>query len=163
MEHWKEIRAFPGYSVSSHGRVRNDETDRLLALTVNQQGIVTVGLTEHGIQYKRSVTLLVAKAFLSPPKEPSFDTPIQLDGDRMNNRADNLAWRPRWFAIRYHQQFHNTKRGFTVPIEEVNTGERFENSWEAATKYGLIDREILISTLNRTYVWPTYQQFRVLE
>jgi NUMOD4 motif. len=161
MEEWKEIESFPVYSVSTHGRVRNDETGYFMALLRNQKGIINVGLTQNLVQYKRSVAVLVAHAFLPRPKQHTFDTPIHLDGDRGNNHVENLMWRPRWFAVKYHQQFLTEKRGFLVPVVD-DSGEMFETSWEAATKYGLIDREILTATLNRTYVWPTYQKFRVI-
>jgi len=162
MDDWAPIEEFPGYAVSPDGRVRNLDSGRLLVLTRNQQGVIQVGLMKDREQYKRGVALLVAKAFLDPPPSPAFNTPINLDGDRSNCEVENLAWRPRWFAIKYHQQFHNDLRGFQEPIIEINTKETFNNSWEAAIKYGLLDREILIATLNRTYVWPTYQEFRVI-
>jgi len=161
MEEWKEIGAFPGYSVSTYGRVRNDTTGRIMAMLRNQKGIVSVGLTQALVQHKRSIAVLVANAFLPKPDMNSFDTPIHLDGDLENNHVSNLMWRPRWFAVKYHQQFLTEKRGFLVPVVD-DSGEMFETSWEAATKYGLIDREILTATLNRTYVWPTYQKFRVI-
>ncbi len=101
-EIWRPIEAFPGYSVSDHGRIRADKSGRILQLNLNQYGLVQVGLMREGVQYHRSVPLLVARAFLEPPFEP-FDTPINLDGDRHNNHVDNLVWRPRWFAIRYNQ------------------------------------------------------------
>lgn len=163
MEEWTQINEFPGYSISSHGRVRNEDTGRLLALLRNQQGIVHVGLMRGLTQFKRSVVVLVANYFLPPSKLEAFDTPIQLDGDRSNANVQNLMWRPRWFAIRYHRQFHRPNLGIVVPIRETRTGEEFDNSWEAAIKYGLIDKEILDATLNRTYVWPTYQTFEVIE
>lgn len=161
---FKPIDEFPGYSVSNFGRVRNDNTDRIMTLTINQHGIVQVGLVRGGMQFKRSVALLVARAFLDPPHPDTFDTPIHLDGDKFNNHIDNLMWRPRWFAIRYQRQF-SSKRDIAIdrPIREVHTKQRFKNSWEAATMFGLLDREILSSIVNRTYVWPTYQQFRVIE
>lgn len=163
MEVWRQIPEFPNYSVGDEGHVRNDATGRFLAKLVNQYGVVNVGLCRNGNQYKRSLPLLVAKAFIPKLAQHSeFDTPINLDGDRLNNRVTNLMWRPYWFAVKYAQQFHNGERGFDVPIEDVMTGEQFKTSWEAAIKYGLLDREILIATLNRTYVWPTYQKFRVL-
>lgn len=157
---WKVIPDFPDYSVSNRGQIRNDDTGRVLALTRNQNGLVQVGLMNGHHQHKRGVALLVAKAFLPPPVPETFDTPINLDGDRLNNATENLMWRPRWFAVRYHQQFHNDKRGFRGPIQEIRTGELFPNSWQAAITYGLLDIEILVATLNRTYVWPTYQRFR---
>lgn len=157
---WKEIRDFPGYSVSSMGKVRNDSTDRIMALQINQHGVVHVGLFKEGRQYKRGVALLVCQAFLPPPIPPTFDTPIHLDGDPTNNRIDNLMWRPRWFAVKYHQQFENPTVSFSGPIQDKRTGEVFNNSWHAATTFGLLEKEIFLATLNRTYVWPTYQEFR---
>lgn len=162
MDEWREIRFFPGYSVSMFGQVRNDDTGRNLTLMINQRGIVNVGLTRSRVQHRRAVSVLVADAFVPRPIRETFDTPINLNGDRFNNTVSNLLWRPRWFAIKYFQQFKNNVRGFLVPVEETNTGEQFPTSWEAALKYGLLDREILISTIARTYVWPTYQKFKVL-
>lgn len=161
-EDWSEIRFFPGYSVSTFGRVRNDDVGRLMTLMVNQSGVVNVALTRSREQHRRSVARLVADAFIPHPPREAFNTPINLNGDRMNNKIDNLRWRPRWFAIKYVQQFKNGVRGFRVPVEEVRTGEQFPTSWEAAIKYGLLDREILIATTANTFVFPTYQKFRVL-
>jgi hypothetical protein len=157
------IEEFSNYSINQEGHIRNNNTNHNMALTRNQQGIIQVGLVRDRVQYKRAVALLVAKAFLYPPTPSSFDTPINLDGDRSNCHAENLMWRPRWFAILYHKQFHNGKRGFRMPVIELNSRERFPSSWEAAIKFGLLDREIMIATLNRTYVWPTYQEFRLVE
>lgn len=161
MEEWREIPKFPGYSVSNLGHVRNDVTGYKLTLLQNQRGIVHVGLTKNLMQHKRSVSLLVASAFLGAPPNEAFETAINLDGDRTNNEAGNLVWRPRWFAIKYYTQFRNPQmRGFLTPIEEMATGERFENSWLAAIKFGLIDMDIFIATLNGMCVWPTRQWFR---
>jgi hypothetical protein len=163
MEDWCAIRSFETYSVSTLGRVRNEKLGRNMTLRVNNRGIVTVGLFKEGVQYKRAVNLLVANAFLPPPTSLAFDAAINLDGERTNNHVDNLTWRPRWFARRYYYQFRpEAPRGFQVPVEEVKSKETFDTSWEAAVKYGLLDREIFIATLNHTFVWPTYQQFRKL-
>jgi hypothetical protein len=164
MEQWCVISPFPMYSVSTYGRIRNDKTDRVLALMVNHEGVVHVGLRRNNTQYKRSVTVLVAKAFVPRPANENFDTPINLDGDRTNNHISNILWRPRWFAVDYFRQFlPGAPRGFMCPVEDMKTKERFETSFDAAVKYGLLDREILLATLNRTFVWPTYQMFRPLE
>jgi hypothetical protein len=104
----------------------------------------------------------VAKAFLPPVAGP-FDTPINLDGDRHNNQVDNLAWRPRWFAIKYNKQFrHPYDNPITSPIVDLKTGIVSENSFEAAKAYGLLEQDLVLSIVNRTYVWPTYQEFAVL-
>jgi NUMOD4 motif len=162
VEEWKTIPYFPNYSISSHGRVRNDNTDRIMALTVNQYDVVCIGMMREGKQYHRSVPLLVAKAFIPQPFE-AFDTPINLDGDRHNNDVNNLLWRPRWFAIKYNRQFYEPYR-FSIPnrIENIKTGEIFENSLDCAKRYGLLEEDLVLSIFNRTYVWPTYDEFRAI-
>ena len=116
-----------------------------------------------GEQKHRSVPLLVAKAFL-PDSVGAFDTPINLDGDRHNNHVANLAWRPRWFAIRYNQQFRYPQENrIMAPVVDLKTGEISENSFECAKKYGLLEKDLIFAILNRTYVWPTYQEFGIVE
>lgn len=116
-----------------------------------------------GVQYHRSVPLLVAKAFL-PRLSAPFDTPINLDGDRHNNHIDNLAWRPRWFAIKYNQQFrHPYEFPILLPIMDTKTFEISANSFECVKRYGLLEKDLVLSILNRTYVWPTYQEFTIID
>jgi NUMOD4 motif len=162
-ERWRSIEHFQEYSVSDLGRVRTDKTGRILALSENQFGLLQVGLMRDGEQRHRSVPLLVAKAFIPSPPGP-FDTPINLDGDRHNNQVANLVWRPRWFAIKYNQQFrYPYENPILAPVQDLKTGEISANSFECAKRYGLLERDLVLSILNRTYVWPTYQEFRVLE
>lgn len=160
-EEWRAVLEFPGYSVSNTGLVRNEETGRMMTRHVNQRGIVNVSFNRAANQYKRSVSVLVATAFVTTARSQSFDTPINLDGDRLNNNADNLLWRPRWYALRYFQQFHTDRRSIDRPIEELRTGEVFKSSWEAAVQFGVLDLEIVNSVANKTYVWPTYQRFKI--
>lgn len=162
-EIWKEITNFEHYSISTFGRVRAEKSGRILELNQNQFATVYVGLFREGTQYHRSVALLVAKAFM-PRKFEAYDTPINLDGDRWNNRVDNLVWRPRWFAIRYNQQFRIPYiHPIPTPIKDLKTGEVSENSFACATRYGLLESDLVLSIWNRTYVWPTFQEFGILE
>jgi hypothetical protein len=144
------------------GRVRNDKTERILELNVNQQGVQFVGLMKNGVQYHRGVALLVAHAFV-PHAYPQFDTPINLNGDREDCRAENLVWRPRWFAIKYNQQFHERYDfGFPNRVRNEKTGEIYANSWECAIANGLLERDLVMSIFNRTYVWPLYVTFKAI-
>lgn len=162
-EEWKTIEHFPEYSVSTFGRIRTNKSGRILRLNFNQYGVLQVGLIRDGVQRHRSVPLLVAKAFLWQPPGP-FDTPINLDGDRNNNYVTNLEWRPRWFAIRYNRQFiYPYENPITSQIIDIKTGEISDDSFDAAKRYGLLERDVVLSILNRTYVWPTYQQFTVVQ
>jgi hypothetical protein len=106
---------------------------------------------------------MVARAFLSEPSD-IFDTPIQLDGDPANCNVDNLMWRPRWYAIQYKRQFRERyDNPINTPIRSVADGETFSNSLEAACRYGLLEREVVLSVVNRTPAWPTYQYFELVE
>lgn len=165
MEIWQRIQGFPKYSISTYGNVRNDETDRILSLHNNRFGILQVGLMKDRIQHKRSVTLLVATTFLPlPPNfDPSFDTPINLDGNRANNHVANLTWRPRWFAVKYNRQFDEPYDFYENPIEELNSGELFDTFWAAIIRYGVLGVDILHSALSDRPVWPTNQKFTLVE
>lgn len=162
-EHWRPIEHFEGYSVSNYGNVRTDKSGRILRLSENQFGLLQVGLMRDGVQYHRSVPLLVAKAFLPEVPGP-FDTPINLDGDRHNNDVRNLAWRPRWFAVKYNRQFrYPYPNPILASIVDLKTGEVSANSFECAKRYGLLEQDLVLSILNHTYVWPTYQEFAIVQ
>jgi len=159
-EEWRKIESFPEYSVSNTGLIRNDDTDYCLTRLVNLSGVIYVGLTQDRKQRNRSVALLVAETFLLPHEFSAFDTPIHLDGNKTNSGVWNLMWRPRWFAVKYHQQFHSYRRGPHNSVEDLETGEQFGSSWDAVTKYGLWNEEVIRSTLDGRVVWPTHQRFR---
>lgn len=163
MQDWREIIGFSGYSVSDAGTVRNDDTGRIMRTYLNSRGIETVGIMYRGVQHKRSVAVLVADAFIRTARSLQFNTPINLDGDRTNNQVSNLVWRPLWFARKYHQQFQVGPRGLFCPIQNMQTEEVFDSTWDAATFNGLLEQELVMSILNRTYVFPLYQTFQILE
>lgn len=160
---WREISSFPNYAVSNEGTVQNEETGRLMTLLVNQAGIVNVGLTKNRIQYKRSVPLLVATEFVASSYGEAFDSVINLNGDRFDNSAPNLVWRPRWFAIKYHKQFEEVHFEDYYPIEDCDTGDRFANPWSASVRFGLLQLDVLLSIVNHSFVWPTKQHFKRIE
>lgn len=162
MEQWRIILDFPRYEVSTYGRVRNRFTDRIMRMNQNQSGLLYVGLVdEQGVQHIKSVPLLVARAFLLRPYG-AFDTPINLNGDRLNNHVDNLMWRPRWFARRYNRQFVEPyKYPIERTIEDLQTGDLFENSFHVATTYGVLEEDVVMSIKHRTNVWPIDRYFAV--
>jgi len=134
-----------------------------MELRQNQYGVLHVGLWRDDKQHHRSVPLLVAKAFIEKPY-PQFDTPINLNGDRTDCRVENLAWRPRWFAVKYNQQFLLGRDPLIhVRIRNTKTGEIHENSWECAIKHGLLEQDLVMSIFNNTYVWPLYVQFKTIQ
>lgn len=162
-EKWLTVEEFPDYVVSNYGEVYNGNTGRILSENLVQYGIPTVGLYQDGKQYRRSVPVLVALAFLdAPPYNPLQKyAPIHLDGDRQNCRADNLMWRPRWFAVNYHRERLQTSfPNWTAPFECRNTGEIFEHPRDAAMKYGLLETHIHMSVIYGKPVYPGDYHFR---
>jgi hypothetical protein len=159
---WRPVEGFPEYSINPLGQVVRESTGRLLRPRYNQDGVPYVGLMRGWQQCNRSLPRLVALTFL-PRVSEIFDTPIQRDGDPTNCRVDNLMWRPRWYAVRYKRQFETRyEHPLDVPVYAVNEGERFPNSLAAACFYGLLEREVVLSVLNRTPAWPTYQYFELV-
>lgn len=141
MELWTVIKEFPDYQVSNYGAITGyRRNDRVLNVHRNQQGILSVMLRRDGVAYRRSVAGLVAAGFLRPSEHgPIFNTPIHLDGNRENCFVENLMWRPRWFSVRYHQQFKQPYReSWYWPVLNIDTGERYTSLIEASMIHGFL-------------------------
>lgn len=154
-ESFRNIPDFPGYMVSSFGRVYNLKKNRWMAHSPTENGDLTVGLMRNYVQYRRSVKGLVARAFV-PCDDPIFDTPIQLDNDKENLHAINIAWRPRWFAWKYARQFSEELPGwlYSGPVINLATGDEFRDIYDAACLTGSLWIDIRWSLLNKRQVFP---------
>jgi hypothetical protein len=158
-EVWQAIEDFPGYFVSTHGRVKKEPDGDILALKRNQTDCVFVSLNRDGRQHQRALSKLVGDAFLQHNAE-IHNTPMHKDLDRSNNRLDNLVWRPRWYVHRYNilmtkQWFWFTNR----PIRELATGLCFDNPQDAAFHFGLLVTHINKGLDSGEPVWPNNQVF----
>lgn len=164
-ERWVHIPGYDGYYVSDLGNIKSDRSDSDLSPTVNQQGHLKVNLMRHGLCVTRSVSHLVARSFLDRPERPDFNSLIHHDGNKLNCAASNLAWRPRHFVLKYHKQFET--RAFAkaahLAVMDLETREVHASVQELAIQQGLLVNDILVSSYARTYVWPTYQRFQVIE
>lgn len=107
-EIWKDIIGFEGwYQVSNLGRVRSLDRDiifdngksktakmrlngKVLSITRQTQGYSQVGLSKHNLRKSYRLNRLVANAFIpNPENKPEVN---HIDGDKKNNRVDNLEW-----------------------------------------------------------------------
>jgi hypothetical protein len=159
-EEWEDIPDFPDHLVSNFGQIYNMRTKNILILSGNQQGVTRVALLRDGKQYQRSVSLLVATAFIPRPYS-HFNTAINLDGVRTNCRVDNLAWRPRWFSARFHRQFaRNDVKNSHRPILDETTGEVFENMKAVCVRYGVLSIDIMNAMQTGYEVFPIGHNFR---
>lgn len=159
-EAFKDIDEFPGYAVSNLGRVISKRFGRELTYSPTEYGDLTVGLMKDRQQFRRSVKGLVARAWVEG-ETLVFDTPIHKDGDRRNVNATNLAWRPRWFAWRYHQQFDNiphwTNQG---PVVETRDGNIYDTIYDAAIATGSFFDDIRRSITYGRVVFPSASIYR---
>ena len=159
-EQWKLIREFPMYVVSDQGNVAHrDASKPPLTHSLTQHGEHTVGLMKDGHQYRRSVKVLVARAFVDTATD-IFNTPILLNGDRGDLRAVNIRWRPRWFALMYQKQFDEIEDWWYVgPVLDQTDDVVYEDLLHAAISTGTLVRSIRLGMMNKTPVFPTGHMF----
>lgn len=156
----KPIPGFGGYHVTRDGRVVSLSTGKALILTPTQNGDLTVGLTKGGKQHRRSVKVLVAEAFVEG-KDHLFDTPILLNGIKDDLRAENIMWRPRWFAWRYSHQFLDYFDWyFNHEVVEIHTDEVYEDILHASVFNGILCDDVLLSIHNDHRIFPTGQMYQ---
>lgn len=95
-EKWKKIGGYGNYSISNLGRIRNNNTGSFLSPTIRSSTcdyysiLLPIG---NGKYRHKNVHRLVAEAFVDGQNDGLVVNHI--DGDKHNNRADNLEWTTR--------------------------------------------------------------------
>lgn len=112
----KSIPNFPGYTVSSEGRVFNKD-GRELGQTVNRDGYSMVKLCNNGYEKNCSVHRLVAESYI--PNHNNKRTVNHIDGNKLNNTVSNLEWCTHSENLS-HAYEHNLRKSYLTNDDRKN-------------------------------------------
>ena len=121
MEEWKQITDYPNYFVSNFGNIKRNE--KLLKggmMGAKDKLYKGVSLRNNGKQSSKMVHHLVGEAFIENPDNlPTID---HIDGDKLNNKVDNLRW------VSY--QGNNRNRSKMRTYGDIQTASKYKGvSW----------------------------------
>jgi hypothetical protein len=122
-EIWKTITVAPKYEVSSFGNIRRVGKSRFRKQKTTRKGYREVTLAyQKGKMKTFRVHRLVAQAFV--PNDEPFDEYGYLrdhidhiDGDKSNNRADNLRWCSNQENTGFYHELHPAERKKKTDID----------------------------------------------
>jgi hypothetical protein len=106
MEEWRSICGVEGrYEVSNEGRVRRHyhSGPRVITPSLDKYGYHTIRLSRDGVRRAYKVHRLVCEAWNGAP---TAEHCAHFDGDKLNNRPENLRW-----ASRSENAFDSMRHG----------------------------------------------------
>lgn len=110
---WKDIIGFEGkYQISNDGRVRVVKTGKELTLNrFTKCGYRKAALYKNGKGHEKRIHRLVAEHFVHNPRMK--ETVNHIDGNKLNNHADNLEWSTRKEQLdhAYNTGLRSSRRG----------------------------------------------------
>lgn len=131
-EEWAQLKGYPDYFVSSHGRVFSERSYTFLNVGTSGYSKINIYTREGTVQLL--VHRLVAECFV-----PGMDHGLEvnhIDGDKANNDCSNLEW-----VTSRENNLHALQTGLRVPSGQkrvciVETGESFQSIAACARHIG---------------------------
>ena len=166
-EIWVDIEGYSNYLVSNYGTIYNRRTEKFMSLSKTMQGDLKVTLVaKDGQRVTRSVRVLVAEAFVQKPfpegdeRNEYCDTVIVLNHNKNHVSANNLSWRPNWFAHRYARQINERiPNEYYNDVKNVHTGAVYSSILEVCEKEGLLLKDVYRSVTFGDPVYPYFNSY----
>ena len=121
VEIWKDVAGFENmYAVSNFGRVKSKSRkvwnhtgywvrpEKILKPQISDRGYLKVRIGMNETKCTRRVHRLVAEAFIPKPND-TYEV-NHIDGNKLNNRVDNLEWVSKSDNLK-----HAVKLGLIIP------------------------------------------------
>lgn len=139
-EIWKRISGFPKYQVSSFGRIRSFQSGEALILKTRK---IDGGGYKYVKLYPGTITMkvhrLVAIAFHGMPSGLVVN---HKDGNKLNNRADNLEWisqsdnHKHAYATGLRKPYDRRREGYVHPRVKLNKNDfKMMREWYATGEF----------------------------
>ena len=143
-EIWKDIPSYEGlYQISNYGNVKSIKRDKILKPQVNGRGYLSVGLSKNGKHKTFRLNRLVMITFVGYVE--GKDQVNHIDGDKTNNRLDNLEWctQSENMIHAFANGLYKKKKRRVRKIRCKETGDIYDSGADASRKLGYDKSTIL--------------------
>lgn len=168
-EIWKHLTDNTRYEISTFGRIRNNK--KILKPKITKKGYLEISLWDGKKHYSKRLHRLVAETFI--PKLENKNIINHIDGNKQNNRVENLEWCTQQENI---QHAYDNKLKFGVKseknvcskkIEQYSIDNKFVKLWNSSMDierfYGIDQASIIRCCKNKQktsmgFVWKYYKE-----
>lgn len=155
-ERWLSVVDYPAYKVSSKGRVFSALSGKFLKPITKPDGYLAVSLYHNRRPRQFRLSRLICEIFHGPAPTGKHHA-AHLDGNALNNCADNLCWATP-IENESHKRAHGTKVFGEAAFHSVLSAQKVEAIWLgptpttlAASKFGVSTTSIKSIRSGRTW------------
>lgn len=162
-EVWKNIKGFEKYQISNYGNVKSfcHNREKILKHKIGKFGYHRVTLYGNKKMHYKLVSRLVGFAFIE--NNNNYPDINHIDGNKSNNRIDNLEWCTKQYnSLHYAKYFrkkrigqdHNRAKLNNEKVLEIRSLKNILSGREISKKFGVTPStiSIIINNKNWTHV-----------